>query len=115
MVDKAGPESCAGLVVGVVGAFPLVVDLGLGPLVGRVMSRYLFRGVCGLMKTLGSLSADQLGCVPVMSVFGLRHSTIAAYRLLGGPVLDTKSLASRRTHANEYFPIPLISVSLSPQ
>ena len=39
------------------------VELGLVPLVDRAMSRGVFRGSCGLRKTLGSLSADGWGCV----------------------------------------------------
>ena len=41
------------------------VELGLGPLVGRAM----FRGSSWLRKSLGSLSADGWGCVPVQLVW----------------------------------------------
>lgn len=46
------------------GACPLVGGVGLVPLVGRAMSRGVFGDGCGLKKTLGSLSADEQGCVP---------------------------------------------------
>ena len=44
------------------------VELGLGPLVGRVMSRPVSRGGCGLRKSSGSLSAEGWGCVPTLLV-----------------------------------------------
>ena len=40
------------------------VKLRLFPLVGRTMSRGVFRGSCGLRATLGNLFADEWGCVP---------------------------------------------------
>ena len=42
------------------------VELGLVPLMGRAMSRGVFRVGCGLRGTLGSLSADGWGCVPTL-------------------------------------------------
>ena len=45
-------------------------ELGLGPLVGRAMSR----GGCELRKSLGSLSADGWGCVPTQLVVWLELS-----------------------------------------
>ena len=39
------------------------VELGLGPLVNRAMSRGFSRGDCGFRKSLGSLSAAGWGCV----------------------------------------------------
>ena len=44
------------------------VGLCLVLLVGRAMSRGMSRGVSGLRVTLGSLSADGWGCVPVLLV-----------------------------------------------
>ena len=44
------------------------VELGLVPLVGRAMSRGMFRGSLELRKTLGSLSADGWGCVHLLLV-----------------------------------------------
>ena len=40
------------------------VELGLGPLVGRAMSRDTSRGDCGLWKSLVNLSANEWVCVP---------------------------------------------------
>ena len=40
------------------------VEEGLGPLVGRVVSRGVSRGGCVFNKILGSLSTDGWGCVP---------------------------------------------------
>ena len=40
------------------------MELGSGPLVGRVMSKCVSGGSCGLRKSLGRLSADGWDCVP---------------------------------------------------
>ena len=40
------------------------VELGLGPPVGRAVSKGMSRGICWLRKSLGSLSADGWGCIP---------------------------------------------------
>ena len=53
--------------MGGTGACPLMVELGLVPL-GRAMSRGVFKGGCGFRMTLGRLSADGWGCVPVLLV-----------------------------------------------
>ena len=47
------------------------VELGLVPLVDRAMSRSVFWGGCELSTTLGSLSADEWGCVSVLLVVWL--------------------------------------------
>ena len=44
------------------------LELGLIPLVGRVMSRRVFIGGSWLRMTLGSLSVDGWGCVPTLLV-----------------------------------------------
>ena len=44
------------------------VELGLVPLVGKAMSGGLFWCGCDLSMTLGSLSADGSGYVPVLLV-----------------------------------------------
>ena len=44
------------------------VALGLVPLAGRAVSRGVFRGGCGLRKTLSSLCADGRGFVPALLV-----------------------------------------------
>lgn len=43
-------------------------------LVGRVMSRHVFRGDCKLSATLGSLSDDGWCCVPTLLVVRLEVS-----------------------------------------
>ena len=44
------------------------MELGLGPLVGKAMSRGVFRGTFGLRKSLGGLSAAGWGCIPTQFV-----------------------------------------------
>ena len=44
------------------------VELGLGSLVSRAMSRGMSRGSCGLRKSLGSLSVDAWSCVLALLV-----------------------------------------------
>ena len=68
LVGEFGSGAYAGFLVGGTGACPLVVDLGLVSLVGRAMSMGVFRGVCELSITLGSLSPDGWGCVPTLLV-----------------------------------------------
>ena len=59
------------------------VELGFGPLVGRVVSRDMSRIICGLMKSLGSLSADGWAVFLLYWFFGLWHPSAGTYRLLG--------------------------------
>ena len=62
------------------------VELGLGPLVGRVMSRGLSRGGCGLRKSLGSLSGWD--CVPALFVVWFEESQRWSLQAVGwGQVL----------------------------
>ena len=63
-----GPGACADFLVRGTGACPLVGGLGFAPLVGRAVSRGVFRGVCVFRKTLGSLSADGWGYVLTLLV-----------------------------------------------
>lgn len=44
------------------------VKLGLVPLVGRAVLRGVIKGSCVPRKTLGSLSADKLVCVPTLLI-----------------------------------------------
>ena len=44
------------------------VELGLGSLVGRTVSRGISRGGCGLRKYLDGLSVDGWDCVPTQLV-----------------------------------------------
>ena len=60
------------------------VVLSLVPLVGRAVSRGLFRGGCGLRKSIGSLSADGWGYVPTLLVVWPEAPSTGAYRPLGG-------------------------------
>ena len=64
-------------------------DLILGPLVSRLNAGPLVKVESsdgnGSKKTLGNLSADDWGCVsPPSELFGQRHPSTSAYRLLGG-------------------------------
>ena len=53
-------------------------------LVGRSMSGGVFWGVCGLIMILGSLSANEWGCVPVLPVVWRRvSSSVACWSLSG--------------------------------
>ena len=45
-----------------------LVDLGLGPLVGRAMSRDVSIRGYGLRKSLDSMFADGCGCIPTLFV-----------------------------------------------
>ena len=71
------------------------VELGLVPLMGRAMSRSVFRSSCGLMKSLSSFSAAR---------WGTQHG---AYRLLDGADLSVKIVTSRMVHSNEFTQVPL--------
>ena len=53
-------------------------------LVGRSTSGGVFWGVCDLIIILGSLSANGLGCVPVLLVVWHRVSITVACWLLSG-------------------------------
>ena len=53
-------------------------------LVGRTASGGVFWGVCDLIMILGSLSANEWGCVPVLLVVWHRvSSTVACWSLCG--------------------------------
>ena len=63
---------------------PVFWWIGLDPvfLVGRTASGGVFWGVCELIMTLGSLSANGWGCVPVLLVVWHRvSSTVACWSL----------------------------------
>ena len=61
-----------------------MVGLDLVPVVGRAMSGGVFWGVCELSMTLGSLSANGWGCVPVLLVVWHGTSSSGACWPLGG-------------------------------
>ena len=68
LVSEAGLEACAGFLErGTVPAHQWV-ELGLGPHVGRVVSRGMSVGSCGLGMTLGIVSAGGRDCVPALLI-----------------------------------------------
>ena len=77
------------------------------------MSRGMFRGGCELRMILGSLFADEQGCVPTLLVVWPEASRTGVCRLLAG--LVAKMATYGRTHANEYSLGLLAQVSLSPR
>ena len=54
--------------MGGTGAFPLVGGAESYPLVGGCLSQGVIRGVCVLGRSLGTLFADECGCVPTWFV-----------------------------------------------
>ena len=60
------------------------VELDLVPLMGRAASDDVFFGVCELSMTLGSLSANGWGCVPVLLAVSCEASSTGACWPLGG-------------------------------
>ena len=60
------------------------VELSLFPLMGRATSGGVISGVSELSTTLGSLSADGWGCVPVLLVVWPEASSTGVCRQLGG-------------------------------
>ena len=60
------------------------VGLDLVFLVGRAASGDVFWGVCQFIMILGSLSANDWGCVPVLLVVWHGTSSIGACWPLGG-------------------------------
>ena len=60
------------------------MELDLGPLGGKAMSKGVFRGGCRLRKSLVSLSANGCICVMPSQLFDLRHPSTGACRLLVG-------------------------------
>ena len=67
-MGKVGPGGCAGFLLGGTGACPLVDGAGSCASGGQGHVRVVFWGVCGLSMTLGCLSADGWGCIPVLLV-----------------------------------------------
>ena len=59
-----------------------LVGLGLGPLVGRVMSKRVSRGGCGHRKSLNCMSVKGWGCVPPSPLVGQKCPSTGDYRLL---------------------------------
>ena len=67
LVGKAGPEAKVDFLEGWAGACPLMSGARTWQ-VGRAMFRSRSRGSCGPRMSLGSLSANGWGCVPVQLV-----------------------------------------------
>ena len=85
LVGEVHPRACAGFLWE--GQMPVLlwVELGLVPLMGRAVSRSVFQGCCELSMTLGNLSADGWGCVPVLLAVWLEaFQEPGTCRLLGG-------------------------------
>ena len=66
-------EACAAFLAGGAVPAPWWLELGL-VLKGRAIWRDVFRGCCGLRKTLGSLFTDRWGCFPALLVVWLHSS-----------------------------------------
>ena len=77
-MSKVGSVGCVGFLVEGTGACILVDEAGSCVLVGTNVSGGLFWGVCDLVMTLGSLSANGWGCVPVFLVVWHRVSSLVA-------------------------------------
>ena len=84
LVGEVGQGACVGFLVGGTGAYVLVGRAGSSPSGGQCHIRGCVLGVCELSTTLGSLSADGWGCVPVLLVVWPETSSTGTCRLLGG-------------------------------
>ena len=81
---QAGSIGCGIIVFLYLVTAPWSMELGPGPLVGRIMPRSMSRGGCGLRKSLGSPSAEGWGLFLPSSFLGLRHPYTGANEQLGG-------------------------------
>ena len=68
-MSEVGSVACVGFLVESTGACVLVVGAGSCPSGGRSASGCVFWCICELSMTLGSISANGRGCVPVLLVF----------------------------------------------
>ena len=59
------------------------VNLALGPLVGKAMSRGVFGSNCELRVTSGSLSDDGWGCIPTLLVISPKVSQQRSLQAIG--------------------------------
>ena len=85
---------------------------GLGPLVGRVMSRGVFWGGCQLHMTLGSQSVDRCAMFPSCWLFSLRHSALEPIGPWVGLGLSAKMGTSGKAHTSQHSLRPLLPISL---
>ena len=60
--------TCVGFLVGGLVSVFCWVELDLVPLMDRAISCGVFLGICELSMTLGNISANGWGCVPVLLV-----------------------------------------------
>ena len=73
----------------------------------RAISGGVFRGSCGLRKSLGSLSGDEWARVPtVLLVWAATSKHWVLVGLLGGARSCCQSSSLQRAHSSEYSPIP---------
>ena len=59
------------------------LELDLVPQVGRAVANGVFRGGCGLRKTLGGLSADGWSCVTALLVVWPEASQLCSLQDVG--------------------------------
>ena len=83
-MGKVGSVGCVGFLVEGTGACVLVGGAGSCLSGGQDATGGVFWGVCELSMTLGSLSANGWGCVPVLLVVWHGASSTGACWLLGG-------------------------------
>ena len=90
------------------------VELCLGPLVSRAVSRGMSKGSWGLRKSLWFLSADGWNFVPALLVVWPEMSQTGNYRLSGEARIWWPKLASRRSHTdwNSLIFLPPVSLCL---
>ena len=81
---EVGSVACVGFLVEGTGACVLVGGTGSCLSGGQATSSGAFWGVCDLIMTLGSLSANGWGCVPVLLVVWHRVSSTGACWSLSG-------------------------------
>ena len=99
LVGEDGPGASLGFLVGVAGACTLVGG-ALFPLMDKTMSGDVFWGVCELILTLGSLSADGWHCVPVLLLVWCDVCSTKAFSSWVEPGLCVEMYTSRRVHAD---------------
>ena len=73
LIFEADEEACAAFLAGGAMPAPRWLELAL-VLKVRAIWRDVFRGCCGLRKTLGNLSTDRWGCFPALLVVWLQSS-----------------------------------------
>ena len=82
------------------------MEIGVGPLADRAISRDVSSGSCGLRKSLGNLSAEEWGYIPSLQVVLPMCANSGDCTLLG---------VARSRCLNREPPGELMSVPLSPE